>query len=73
MVNQLFRKIRLKETLFVGEDTVFMKPQAGIGPWSVTFAYTTSTTNTFVPFSFKFVPVSLLDILPSWACVAHLC
>ena len=50
-----------------------MKPQAGIDPWSVTFEYITSTTNTFVPLSFKFVPVSLLDVLPSWACVAHIC
>ena len=73
MVNQLLRKFRLKETSFAGEDTVFMKLQAGIGPRSVTFEYIISTTNTFVPLSFKFVPVSLLDVLPSWACVAHIC
>lgn len=48
-----------------------MKSQAGIGPW---FEHTTSITNTaLVPLSFKFVPLSLQDVLPSGACVVHIC
>ena len=59
MVNQLFRKILVKRDFICGEGySIHEAP---------------STTNTFVPFSFKLVPVSLLDILPSWACVAHMC